>query len=440
MVRVSYMEIYNEKVRDLLNPQMAGEELKVREDPKTGFYVESQEVVVTNDDMIYAMLDAGNQLRTVGATNMNAQSSRSHAIFRLILESSPKEGVEQEGTAEENAFRSSYLNLVDLAGSERTKDTGASGSRLKEAGSINLSLSCLSNIIRALSDASMKKGKAKSKVHLPFRNSKLTQILQPSLGGNSRTAFICTVTLAAQFYEDTKSTLAFADRAKKVTNKPKKNILVNEKAMLQEAQDEIAQLKRALELAGSGSGGGGGGGGGAPGAPGGGETNKELQNKIAFLESMMIGSGGAEQLEMMNNMWTPEIGAGAFDSNSASQLLKEAEQKRVEEFRARQKVSQPAANTTCLFLGTSLAVLVCCFAAFPCGSSPLPSQTADLLRLHACLPYRSRSRRSGSRSTPTAPARSTRTSSAGCLPRWARPRSTSTPCWPRWGANKRLSS
>ena len=80
---------------------------KVREDPKTGFYVECQEVVVTNDDMIYAMLDAGNQLRTVGATNMNAQSSRSHAIFRLVLESSPKEGVEQEGTAEENAFRSS---------------------------------------------------------------------------------------------------------------------------------------------------------------------------------------------------------------------------------------------------------------------------------------------------------------------------------------------
>eukprot|EP01052_Picozoa_sp_SAG31_P000646 SAG31_NODE_18_length_35375_cov_22.525315_27_plen_795_part_00 len=337
-VRVSYMEIYNEKVRDLLNPATAGEELKVREDPKTGFYVECQEVAVTNDDQIYAMLDAGNELRTVGATNMNAQSSRSHAIFRLVIESSPKEGVEQEGTAEENAFRSSYLNLVDLAGSERTKDTGAAGARLKEAGNINLSLSCLSNIIRALADASMKKGKAKSKVHLPFRNSKLTQILQPSLGGNSRTAFVCTVTLAARFYEDTKSTLAFADRAKKVTNKPKKNILVNEKAMLQEAQDEIAQLKRALALAENGTT--------LPGdmtAAGGNDVETDtmehqtLVNKIKFLESMMIGAGGAQQLDIMHEMWTPEMGSSAFDSNEAAKLLKEAEIKRVEEFRTVQR-------------------------------------------------------------------------------------------------------
>ena len=126
-----------------------------------------------------------------------------------------------------------------------------------------------------------------------------------------------------------------------VTNKPKKNILVNEKAMLQEAQDEIAQLKRALELSSGGvpgalgaAGGVTGGGGGGGGGGGDSEANKkELQNKIAFLESMMIGSGGAEQLELMNSMWTPELGASAFDSNSASQLLKEAEQKRVEEFR-----------------------------------------------------------------------------------------------------------
>jgi len=139
------------------------------------------------------MLDAGNELRTVAATDMNAQSSRSHAIFRLIIESTVKKGVEQVGSAEDNAFRQSYLNLVDLAGSERTKDTGASGQTLKEAGTINLSLSCLANIIRALADASEqegKKGKKKKKVHLPYRDSKLTQILQPSLGGSSRTVSI----------------------------------------------------------------------------------------------------------------------------------------------------------------------------------------------------------------------------------------------------------
>jgi centromeric protein E len=177
MVRVSYMEIYNERVRDLLNPLAAGEEMRVRHDAKKGFYVECNEVVVTNDEQIYAMLDAGNELRTTAATNMNAQSSRSHAIFRVAVESVVKPGIRQEGgggggSAEDNAFHSSYLNLVDLAGSERTKSTGASGQTLKEAGAINQSLMCLSNIVRMLSEK-------KKKVHLPFRDSKLTQLLQP---------------------------------------------------------------------------------------------------------------------------------------------------------------------------------------------------------------------------------------------------------------------
>ena len=332
MVRVSYMEIYMERVRDLLNPANIGDELKVRQDVAgKGFYVECQEVVVTNEDQIYAMLDAGNELRTVGATDMNAQSSRSHAIFRMVVESTVKKGVEQVGTAEDNAFRQSYLNLVDLAGSERTKDTGASGQRLKEAGTINLSLSCLSNIIRALAE----KGKSKKKVHLPFRDSKLTQILQPSLGGNSRTAFICTVTLAARFFEDTKSTLAFADRAKKVTNAPKKNIVMDQKAMLTEAQDEIEQLKTALKMAAGGE---------LPVGFGGGESQEsikqkeEMEAKMKFLESMLVGSGGAQDLETMHQMWTPELGGSAMDSSSVSKMLAEAETKRVEEWRQAQKL------------------------------------------------------------------------------------------------------
>ncbi len=265
---------------------------------------------------------------------MNAQSSRSHAIFRLVVESTVKKDVEQVGSAEDNAFRQSYLNLVDLAGSERTKDTGASGQRLKEAGTINLSLSCLSNIIRALSE----KGKKKGKVHLPFRDSKLTQILQPSLGGNSRTAFICTVTLAAKFFEDTKSTLAFADRAKKVTNSPKKNIVVNQKAMLAEAQDEIEQLKQALKMAAGGELPAGFGGGG-----GGGESEESLKQKqdmeakVKFLESMLVGTGAAQDLETMHQIWTPELGSSAMDGSSVAKMLAEAEKKRVEEWRAGQK-------------------------------------------------------------------------------------------------------
>lgn len=263
---------------------------------------------------------------------MNAQSSRSHAIFRLVVESTVKKDVEQVGTAEDNAFRQSYLNLVDLAGSERTKDTGASGQRLKEAGTINLSLSCLSNIIRALSE----KGKKKGKVHLPFRDSKLTQILQPSLGGNSRTAFICTVTLAAKFFEDTKSTLAFADRAKKVTNSPKKNIVMNQKAMLAEAQDEIEQLKQALKMAAGGhlpSGFGGGGGESEESR----KQKEEMEAKVKFLESMLVGQGGAQDLETMHQIWTPELGSSAMDGTSVSKMLAEAEKKRVEEWRAEQK-------------------------------------------------------------------------------------------------------
>ena len=336
MIRVSYMEIYNEKVRDLLNPAAQNEELKVRNDVKKGFFVECQEVVCSNDEQIYAMLDAGNTLRTTAATQMNAASSRSHAIFRMTIESVVKPGVKHVGTAEDNAFRCSYLNLVDLAGSERSKDTGATGATLKEAGAINLSLSCLSNIIRALADQA--KSRSKKKVHLPFRDSKLTQILQPSLGGNSRTAFICTVTLAQRFFEETTSTLKFANQAKKVTNTPKKNILMNEKAMLSEAHDEIEQLKRLLKSAtSSGDGGGGGsGGGGDDGGSGGGEGSTELENKIRFLETMLVGGGGANSLDVLNSMWTPELGKNAFDAASATQMIREAETKRVMEWRAKQ--------------------------------------------------------------------------------------------------------
>jgi hypothetical protein len=157
------------------------------------------------------------------------------------------------------------------------------------------------------------------------------------LGGNSRTAFICTVTLAARFYEETKSTLTFADRAKKVSCKPQKNIVMDEKAMLTEARDEIDQLKRALKLAA-----GGGDISGLLGGGGGAETeeskaeNEALANKIRFLESMVVGGGGAESLDVLNAMWTPELGQNAFDAASATKMLREAEERRVKEWRDKQ--------------------------------------------------------------------------------------------------------
>eukprot|EP01048_Picozoa_sp_COSAG05_P015938 COSAG05_NODE_1985_length_3744_cov_2.083676_2_plen_456_part_00 len=209
-LRVSYMEIYNEKVRDLLNPGAADRELKMRQNKKHGFFVECMQVNVTTPDQIYLLLEGGNKLRTTAETLMNAASSRSHAIFRITIESEVRTGVDQLGTMEDNASRRSYLNLVDLAGSERNKSTGATGQTLKEGANINQSLGTLAKIVRML--GSLKYNK---KMHLPFRESKLTQLMQSSLGGNSRTAFICTVTLAKRFFDETSSTLKFAATAKK---------------------------------------------------------------------------------------------------------------------------------------------------------------------------------------------------------------------------------
>ena len=202
----------------------------------TGFFVESQEVVVTDMKQVDALRDTGDEVRSVGVTNMNQHSSRSHTIFRLIVEGQPKGA----GTASV-----AHLNLVDLAGSERVGDTGAEGVRLKEAININKSLSTLSQIVRMLSE----EAQGKKRGHLPFRDSKLTQILQPALGGNSKTAFICTVCLAQQFMEECKRTLAFAQSAKSVQNKVMVNEVVNEKALLVEYKAEIKKLKAELQTA-----------------------------------------------------------------------------------------------------------------------------------------------------------------------------------------------
>ena len=202
----------------------------------SGFYVDSQEVVVTDAAQVDALRDTGDEVRSVGVTNMNAHSSRSHTIFRIIVEGQPKAG---------GMTSVAHLNLVDLAGSERVGDTGAEGVRLKEAININKSLSTLSQIVRMLSE----EAQGKKRGHLPFRDSKLTQILQPALGGNSKTAFICTVCLAQQFVEECKRTLAFAQSAKSVQNQVMVNEVVNEKALLVEYKAEIKRLQAELEVA-----------------------------------------------------------------------------------------------------------------------------------------------------------------------------------------------
>ncbi|XP_071449383.1 kinesin-like protein KIF3A isoform X2 [Hetaerina americana] len=231
LVRVSYLEIYQEEVRDLLS-QDQGKRLEVRERPNLGVFVKGLSgYVVNNAGDMDKIVKMGNKNRVVGATAMNAQSSRSHAIFTVTVECI------QEDSEGEHHLRMGKLHLVDLAGSERQSKTGASGQRLKEASQINLSLSTLGNVISALVD-----GKS---THVPYRNSKLTRLLQDSLGGNSKTVMVANVGPADYNYDETVSTLRYAMRAKGIQNRA----WVNEDpkdALLRQFQDEIILLKKQL--------------------------------------------------------------------------------------------------------------------------------------------------------------------------------------------------
>lgn len=231
LIRASYLEIYNENVRDLLGKDVKVS-LDLKEHPEKGVYVSNltwNECKDLND--CEKLMDRGNSNRSTGATLMNADSSRSHSIFSVKVEMCEKDN---EG---EEHYRAGKLNLVDLAGSERQGKTGATGDRLKEATKINLSLSALGNVISALVD-----GKSK---HIPYRDSKLTRLLQDSLGGNTKTLMLAALSPAADNYEETLSTLRYANRAKNIKNKP----TINEDpkdAMLRQLQEEIELLKSQL--------------------------------------------------------------------------------------------------------------------------------------------------------------------------------------------------
>uniref|UniRef100_A0A8C4QFA1 Kinesin-like protein n=1 Tax=Eptatretus burgeri TaxID=7764 RepID=A0A8C4QFA1_EPTBU len=216
LVRASYLEIYQEEIRDLLSKDQ-GHRLELKERPDTGVYVKDLSSFVTKSVReIEHVMTVGNQNRSVGATNMNDDLTPDA----------------------EGHIRVGKLNLVDLAGSERQAKTGAQGERLKEATKINLSLSALGNVISALVD-----GRSS---HVPYRDSKLTRLLQDSLGGNAKTVMVANIGPASYNYEESLTTLRYANRAKNIKNKPRINEDPKD-ALLREFQEEIARLREQLE-------------------------------------------------------------------------------------------------------------------------------------------------------------------------------------------------
>ncbi|XP_035278746.1 kinesin-like protein KIF13B isoform X3 [Anguilla anguilla] len=240
-VEVSYMEIYNEKVRDLLDPKGSRQALRVREHNVLGPYVDGlSRLAVASYKDIESLMSEGNKSRTVAATNMNEESSRSHAVFIIILTHKLKDLL--SGTSGEKV---SKLSLVDLAGSERAAKTGAAGERLKEGSNINKSLTTLGLVISALADQGAGKNKSK---FVPYRDSVLTWLLKDSLGGNSRTAMVATISPAADNYDETLSTLRYADRAKSIVN----HAVVNEDPnarIIRELREEVEKLRDQLSEA-----------------------------------------------------------------------------------------------------------------------------------------------------------------------------------------------
>lgn len=240
---VSYLEIYNERVRDLLRRKSSKTfNLRVREHPKEGPYVEDlSKHLVQNYGDVEELMDAGNINRTTAATGMNDVSSRSHAIFTIKF-------TQAKFDAEMPCETVSKIHLVDLAGSERADATGATGVRLKEGGNINKSLVTLGNVISALADLSQDAANPlvkKKQVFVPYRDSVLTWLLKDSLGGNSKTIMIATISPADVNYGETLSTLRYANRAKNIINKPTINEDANVK-LIRELRAEIARLKTLL--------------------------------------------------------------------------------------------------------------------------------------------------------------------------------------------------
>lgn len=232
MVRVSYVQIYNENISDLLKTDRVS--LQIREEKKKGVFVEGlSEWAVRGPEEIFVLMEKGHNLRATASTKMNDLSSRSHAVFIVIVE-------QMSITEEGNEIRVGKLNIVDLAGSERVRVTGATGKRLEESKKINQSLSALGNVISALTDS-------KARSHIPYRDSKLTRLLEDSLGGNCKTTMVATISPAFDAFAESLSTLKFANRAKNIKNVAKINEDVDHKALLRKYENEVKRLRAALE-------------------------------------------------------------------------------------------------------------------------------------------------------------------------------------------------
>ena len=228
-LRCSFVEIYNEEVRDLLGNK--DKKLDIREDPKKGTFLKDLTyVTIKNPADIDKSLDTGNKNRHVGATSMNDQSSRSHSLFTVYLE------IEEKGENNNSRIKSGKLNLVDLAGSERVGKTNATGQTFDEGKKINLSLTALGSVIDALSQ---------NRKYIPYKDSKLTRLLADSLGGNTKTVMFANISPASYNYDETLGTLRYASRAKLIKNAP----VVNEDpkdALLRKYEEEIKALKEKL--------------------------------------------------------------------------------------------------------------------------------------------------------------------------------------------------
>ncbi|XP_034232393.1 centromere-associated protein E isoform X2 [Thrips palmi] len=226
LLRVCYMEIYNEKIHDLLCK--SNRNLKISEDNAGNVFVKDlEETITSSSQMVMDLMKRGETIRKIGVTNMNERSSRSHSIFRVIIESRAADSETDE------AIQVSHLNLVDLAGSERAGATGSVGDQFKEGCAINKSLFTLGKVIAQLSEGQSS--------YVNFRDSKLTRILQSSLGGNALTAIVCAVTPAA--LEETSSTLGFASRARNIQNTAQVNEVLTERALLKRYIKQINRLK-----------------------------------------------------------------------------------------------------------------------------------------------------------------------------------------------------
>ncbi|CAG9318537.1 unnamed protein product [Blepharisma stoltei] len=234
LLRVSYLEVYNEQVNDLLDPTKAN--LDIRERLDKGVYVDKlTEYTISNEFQALNLLTTGEANRKIGETSMNSQSSRSHTVFRIYIESSC--------SSDESKILSSQLNLVDLAGSEGVQQTKAENLRLREGSNINKSLLSLSTVIQKLSE-----GAAKGiNPFVNYRDSKMTRLLQPALSGNSKTSIICNVTPAIAYFQESINTLQFGAKAKRIKTNAKVNEVVSSESQLKNMQDEMKKLQCRIE-------------------------------------------------------------------------------------------------------------------------------------------------------------------------------------------------